>query len=616
MLTQFGNYLLDEEIAIGGMARVFRARLRGLGGFEKPLVVKQVLPELAKDSRFVEMFVREANTLVQMNHPHIVSVYELGVVDGTYFLAMEYVEGATLSRLLRSEPLQPASVAQVGLQVCDALQYAHERFQILHRDVTPRNLIVDGAGHVHLLDFGIATGRDSDHSERFGSPGYMSPEQSRGETLSPASDLFSLGAVLFEALVGRPAFLRDTREQTRAALLEGPIPRLADEASVPAELASLLDPLLERSAGDRPQSAQQLGRRLRAWLSAHHPEGAFAELGERANRAGQRRDRPAGTPAPATQIGDDPPEVKTLAAAPDLVVALEKARSAGGVPLPTGEVSAGTQPVVGRPAPSPPSSAPTSDGDAAQIMGTRPISGRPPPMEAPGTRPLSNRPPPMEPLDTRPITGRPPPPLSPIDTRPITGRPPPPAPAEVIDSSQPPASEDITTSRPPPARRPLAGWIVALLAVAGLGWVLRNRPLLDPPPAVAPGPTATRAPEPAPTPAPEPKPAPEPPAVPPSEPTPAPAEPVVKAPPKPAAVGKGQLSINAIPWADVSVDGKPQGSTPKRNISVSAGPHTVKLSCPPLGKTARVPVRVADGKHVRIVVDLQADPVVVNKGVR
>src|SRR4051794_1825348 len=99
--TPFGKYLLDREIARGGMSRVYRARLRGPGGFEKTLVVKQILPELARDPSFIELFVKEANTLVQMSHPSLVPVYELGVVDGVYFLAMEWIEGATILEILR-----------------------------------------------------------------------------------------------------------------------------------------------------------------------------------------------------------------------------------------------------------------------------------------------------------------------------------------------------------------------------------------------------------------------------------------------------------------------------------------------------------------------------------
>ena len=154
--TSFGKYVLDEELARGGMSRVFRARLRGPGGFEKHLVVKQILPELAADPEFVKLFVKEANTLVQLSHPNLVPVFELGVVDGVYFLAMEWVQGATVEELLRQQPLPEALVAQIGAQISDALHYAHERFQIVHRDVTPRNVIVDSAGHARLLDFGIA----------------------------------------------------------------------------------------------------------------------------------------------------------------------------------------------------------------------------------------------------------------------------------------------------------------------------------------------------------------------------------------------------------------------------------------------------------------------------
>ena len=154
--SQFGKYLLDAEIARGGMARVFLARLRGLGGFEKRLVVKQVLPELAREPRFVEMFVHEAKTLVAMSHPNIVPVYELGIVDGVYFLAMEHIEGATLTDILRAGPLSPGLAAQLGVQICEALHYAHTRFGLVHRDVTPRNLLVDLNGNARLLDFGIA----------------------------------------------------------------------------------------------------------------------------------------------------------------------------------------------------------------------------------------------------------------------------------------------------------------------------------------------------------------------------------------------------------------------------------------------------------------------------
>ena len=211
MLSQLGPYIIDEELAQGGMARVFRARLRGLGGFEKVLVIKQIRAELAKDPKFVELFVREANTLVSLSHPHIVPVYELGAAEGTYYLSMEYVEGATVSQVLERGPLAAALTAHVGAQVSEALEYAHSRFGILHRDITPRNIIVDQAGHARLVDFGIAASADSIDPALFGSPGYMSPEQVEQRRVAATSDLFSLGAVLFEALAGRPAFPKTNR---------------------------------------------------------------------------------------------------------------------------------------------------------------------------------------------------------------------------------------------------------------------------------------------------------------------------------------------------------------------------------------------------------------------
>jgi serine/threonine-protein kinase len=268
--VSFGKYLLDAELARGGMSRVWQARLRGPGGFEKQLVVKQILPQLAQDPSFIELLVHEANTLVRMSHPNIVPVYELGIVDGVYFLAMERVRGVTVAELLRAGPLPPALVAELGTQVSEALRYAHERFELVHRDVTPRNVMVDADGHVRLLDFGIAapsarTGR----GELFGSPGYMSPEQAARTTLTPASDLFGLGALLFEALTGRRAVVAGT-----ATRLEGE----ADETD--AELAALIDALLATDPTARG-SAGSTASRLRSWLTRKQPEGAREQLGRR-----------------------------------------------------------------------------------------------------------------------------------------------------------------------------------------------------------------------------------------------------------------------------------------------------------------------------------------------
>src|SRR6185503_21299935 len=193
----FGKYVLEREIAAGGMARVFLATLRGAEGFEKRLVVKQIRPELAADEAFVQRFVGEAKTAVELSHPNIVPVFELGVEQGVYYIAMEYCPGVTLADVLfETGPLEPEEGAYVGAEVCRALDYAHRRASIVHRDVTPRNVLVDPEGMVRLIDFGIASpvadGAGAERGSVFGSPGHMPPEQLAGAPLTPAADVFAV----------------------------------------------------------------------------------------------------------------------------------------------------------------------------------------------------------------------------------------------------------------------------------------------------------------------------------------------------------------------------------------------------------------------------------------
>src|SRR5579859_4740191 len=190
----FGKYVLERELSRGGMARVVLATLRGAGGFEKKLVVKQIRDELASDDDFVARFVEEAKTAVALAHPNIVPVYELGVELGTYFLAMELVEGASLSELLRAsapDGLSPEEGAYIGVEVCRALDYAHRRMQVIHRDVTPRNVTVDEEGQVKIIDFGIAARASVAGQDVFGTPGHMPPEQLRREEIGPPTDIFA-----------------------------------------------------------------------------------------------------------------------------------------------------------------------------------------------------------------------------------------------------------------------------------------------------------------------------------------------------------------------------------------------------------------------------------------
>jgi serine/threonine-protein kinase len=277
----FGKYVLERLIAVGGMARVFLATLRGAGGFEKKLVVKQIRAELATDEAFVRRFVAEAKTTVELSHPNIVPVYELGVEQGVYYLAMELCDGITLAELVqKTGKLSPNEGAYVGIEICRALDYAHRRARIIHRDVTPRNVIVDDEGAIRLIDFGIAAPAFAGAKEVFGSPGHMPPEQIRGGRLGPPTDVFAVAALLYEAWSAVAPFRRDTPEASERALAEK-VPPISTIDAALAPLDELVASSLASDIAARPQSAEDLSRPLRRFV-------ADADLGDLAKRLGSR----------------------------------------------------------------------------------------------------------------------------------------------------------------------------------------------------------------------------------------------------------------------------------------------------------------------------------------
>jgi eukaryotic-like serine/threonine-protein kinase len=282
----FGKYVLERELAAGGMARVYLATLRGAVGFEKRLVVKQIRAELASDPAFVRRFVEEAKTAVELSHANIVPVYELGVEQGVYYIAMELCEGVPLAELLSAGgPLGPEEGAYVGIEICRALDYAHRRAGIVHRDVTPRNVMIDAEGAIRLIDFGIAApvadgaGAAGD-VEVFGSPGHMPPEQIAGGALTPATDVFALGVLLIEAWTGHAPFRRPTLEQCREALRDTP-PLVSEQVGELEPVAQLIAGAIALDPVARPQGPEQIARPLRRFLRD-------ADLGDVARRLGER----------------------------------------------------------------------------------------------------------------------------------------------------------------------------------------------------------------------------------------------------------------------------------------------------------------------------------------
>ncbi len=308
---RLGNYELLNLLATGGMAEIYLARQTGVGGFERLVVVKKILPHLARQKRFVQMFFDEARIAAQLSHPNIVQIIEIGQQDDDYFLAMEYLEGESLGYLVREARRQgeyPPVELAAGMisQVCDGLDYAH-RFSdntgrplnIVHRDVSPHNIIVLFSGGVKLVDFGIAKAASNVHQTHAGTLkgkfAYMSPEQVRGEPLDARSDLFSLGVALWELLCGRRLFKREGEAATMQAVLGEAIPPPAGlRPQVPAELSAVAERALQRDPGLRYQAASEMAAALREYLRQASALAGPAEISAWANqvlgqRAGDKR---------------------------------------------------------------------------------------------------------------------------------------------------------------------------------------------------------------------------------------------------------------------------------------------------------------------------------------
>jgi eukaryotic-like serine/threonine-protein kinase len=278
--NQFGKYSLVARLATGGMAEIFLARLQGAAGFEKLVCIKRILPHLARDRQFVAMFLDEARIAARITHPNVCQVFELGEIAGSYYLAMEYLEGIPLACFRRDdydgpEP-DPRLVAGIAVQACEGLHHAHQLrhsdgsvMEVVHRDVSPQNLLVTADGIVKVLDFGIAkiqgaTVRTSTGAIK-GTYAYMAPEQLRGERVDRRTDVFALGIVMWETLARRYLFKRDTEFLTFQAITAEPIEDIcALRPDVPAALSSVIMTALARDRDERYPTARMLGEAIAA----------------------------------------------------------------------------------------------------------------------------------------------------------------------------------------------------------------------------------------------------------------------------------------------------------------------------------------------------------------
>lgn len=286
--TVFGKYLLLERISVGGMAEVFKAKSFGADGFEKIIAIKRILPAMVEDEEFIDMFIDEAKICSHLSHPNIGQVYELGKINDSYFIAMEFVWGKDVlqiqNRFRRIRQKMPIPmVAYLGAKICEALDYAHritdERhnpLHIVHRDVSPQNVLVSYSGEVKLIDFGIAKARSRSSSTQAGvlkgKFGYMSPEQVRALPLDQRSDIFAIGTILYEMATGDRLFAAEsdfaTLEKVRNALVYPPSKK---DPRIPPALEAIIMKALKKDPDERYSWASDLQDDLIAFLNTQKP---------------------------------------------------------------------------------------------------------------------------------------------------------------------------------------------------------------------------------------------------------------------------------------------------------------------------------------------------------
>jgi serine/threonine-protein kinase len=274
-ILKFGKYEVEEEIGRGGMATVYKGRLRGAMGFEKAVAIKVLSEEGQKDREVLGLFIEEAKLGAMLQHPNIASVMDFGEVEGKYFMAMEYVDGIALSDLLRKKKVLSASaVAHILGQVLEGLEYAHslsdkkgKPLGIVHRDISPQNVLLDKSGLVRICDFGIAKASESSHVTKEGyvrgKIAYMSPEQAIGQDIDSRSDLYSLALTVVAALSGKEPFSIGKEQDALAVVAQGyPLQNL-DNLAIPDELKGILKQALQKNADERFQFASDFIKSLK-----------------------------------------------------------------------------------------------------------------------------------------------------------------------------------------------------------------------------------------------------------------------------------------------------------------------------------------------------------------
>jgi serine/threonine protein kinase len=389
---RFGRYVLQEHLASGGMAEIFLARLPGEGGFAKDLVLKVLQQRYTDNPQVVQMFTEEARLGAELRHPSIVDIYENGEEGGLRYIAMEYIEGRTLTELVTrafevSHPLPISYAVYLLGQVAEGLAYLQEGIGIappgrthwsgvVHRDISPPNLIVSYAGRTKIIDFGIARSGASVAVESGARPGklsYMSPEQAQGLPLDGRSDIFSLGTILYEVTLGRRLWRGAPETVLRRIVHEDPEPPTFVNRAYPPTLERIVLRALAKRPSDRYATATEMARDLDRFLNecservsdrhiAQFVQGIYLPT-TRVQDGGSQRARDFRDEGPAPDEFDQPLNFDRVASGNSVAHAL---RDSNVFDLAARAVSAPRQPVAwaapqtpSAAAPPPPETAPT-----------------------------------------------------------------------------------------------------------------------------------------------------------------------------------------------------------------------------------------------------------------
>jgi TonB family protein len=361
---RFGQYVLLEKIATGGMAEVWKARMRGVEGFQKIVAIKKILPHLSDNQDFIEMFIDEAKLAAQLNHNNIIHIYDLGKIQSSYYIAMEYIDGSDLKAILkkagdRDHPMSVELALFIASKIAAALDYAHRKHDfegkemgLVHRDVSPQNVLISEEGDIKLCDFGIAKAASkASHTQAGALKGklqYMSPEQAWGRQIDRRSDVFALATVLYEMLTARKLFGGDNElsilEQVREARVVAPS-QANDE--VTPQIDSIVLKALQKEPSNRYQSAGEMQRDIDAVLYSFKPTPTSADLAIYMHRLGSpdalpsRAETPMHEPEPEPVAANElrpiavPPPPRTPA--PVVPVAPVNTSSAAVTPMPAWE---------------------------------------------------------------------------------------------------------------------------------------------------------------------------------------------------------------------------------------------------------------------------------------